>query len=434
MRMSVRQWALAWGTAGVTVLAANQPAAAQSRDTRPLDQETARRLETVIPSLREALRSGNPDSRKAALTLLADLPPALVARADLGPAIRTVLEQKPSDQEVVRLALRAFGKSSPPAAEVDKTFNLYEGTADPAVQQALADAAAGLVSAASPASKSVRNAKPFADAAAAAIPHLSTALSAARAETRTTALRGYQTIGSVLADIFAFENNPARDFLPEEPKGKTDRWETLQPLLNKVDAELPKFAGVLADPDPATRLLATQVVETFANAKRGAASADAALAGFGTAGFKALIAPISARLSDPDPRIRLAAAEALEPLGAGIVAPGVLIPASSDPDLYVRWAAVRGLGRIAPAKEGGGRLGRGRRGLGPTGERPGRGLAGGRLVRPATVRLGRQGRRAGDRAGRDDRGRGAAHRRHADARGRQTGTGPRGPGIDARPQ
>ena len=353
MRMSVRKSALAWCASGAALLSFEQPAVAQVRDTRPMDQETSRRLETIIPTLKESLRSGNADAQKAALTLLADVPPALVARADLGPAIRTLLEQKPADPEVVPLALRAFGKSYPVPGEIDKTFKLYEGTSDPAVQQALADAAAGLVASAAPASKSVRNVKPFADIAVAAIPHLSTALAAAQPKTRLTALRGYQTIATVLSEVFAFESNPGRDFLPEEPKTKVSRWEPLEPLLKKLDAELPKFDRVLNDPDPATRLTAVQVVETFANARRGAINADAAAAGFGGEGFKALVAPLSARLTDADPKIRLAAVEALEPLGAGIVAPGVLIPATSDPDLYVRWAAVRGLGRLAPAKEGG---------------------------------------------------------------------------------
>ncbi len=357
MRMSVRKSALAWCATGAALLAVEQAAVAQARDFRPMDQETTKRLQAIVPKLKESVRNGNTVAQKAGLTLIADLPPAIVAQADLGPTIRALLEQKPADPEVVRLAVRAFGKSYPvpgenEPAEIDKVFKLYEGTTDPALRQALADAAESLVSTSAPASKSVRNIKPFADIAVAVMPHLSTALAAAQPKTRATGLKGYQTIASVLADVFAFESNPGRDLLPDDPKMKVNRWEPLEPLLKKLDTELPKFDRVLNDPDPATRLTAIQVVETFANARRGAINADLS-AGFGVEGFKALITPLAARLTDADPKIRLAAVEALEPLGSAVVPPSVLIPVTSDPDLYVRWAAVRGVGRLAPAKEGG---------------------------------------------------------------------------------
>ncbi|WP_020469208.1 HEAT repeat domain-containing protein [Zavarzinella formosa] len=350
MAWSVRKQVFAWCATGLGLVALEESSVAQGRDNnRPLDQDTIKRLEAVIPSVKDSLKSGNPNSQKAALTLLADLPPALVARADMGPAIRNLLESKPADPEIVNMALRAFGKSYPLPAEIDKTFKLFDGSTDPAVQQGLAEAATGLVTSAVPSSKSVRNAKPYADIAATVMPYLSNSLNGARPATRVTGLKGYQSIGTSLADIFTFESNPSRELFPDEVKPKTDRWEPLFPILKKLDTELPKLAGVLADQDATARLTAIQVVESFGNARKAAVAADPGITSFGTKGFEPLVPKLASCLQDSDPVIRMAAIEALDPLGGGLVHVGALIPATSDSVLPVRWAAVRALGKIAPA-------------------------------------------------------------------------------------
>jgi HEAT repeat protein len=66
-------------------------------------------------------------------------------------------------------------------------------------------------------------------------------------------------------------------------------------------------------------------------------------------GLVSVMREIAARFTDPNVRVRLSAADALEPLGP-LAAPVVplIVRGLNDPDLFVRWATARVLMRIGP--------------------------------------------------------------------------------------
>jgi HEAT repeat protein len=159
----------------------------------------------------------------------------------------------------------------------------------------------------------------------------------------------------------------------------------LEPLVGVLTAQGDQLARVLADSDPEARLLALRTLEWIAgsrlrlrrrweslpelNAKsvtdagvraRGGLSArglvlvvaqqgNAGVADLLRRGVTPALDAIAQRLRDPDPVNRRAAVDFLEML-ENDAAPAVpaLVGALADQDIFVRWAAARTLGRIAP--------------------------------------------------------------------------------------
>src|SRR5262249_3700834 len=65
--------------------------------------------------------------------------------------------------------------------------------------------------------------------------------------------------------------------------------------------------------------------------------------------LRAALPALAAGVSDPDPRVRLASLDALEPMiSEGRPAAPALVKALDDKNRFVRWAAARTLGRIGP--------------------------------------------------------------------------------------
>jgi len=67
--------------------------------------------------------------------------------------------------------------------------------------------------------------------------------------------------------------------------------------------------------------------------------------------MQALLPTLEARVRDPNVQVRLEAINVLETLeSAAVPAAPVLVQALSDPDLFVRWAAARTLGKMGPVE------------------------------------------------------------------------------------
>jgi HEAT repeat protein len=114
------------------------------------------------------------------------------------------------------------------------------------------------------------------------------------------------------------------------------------------------LARALGDPDVPRRLAAIGVAEELAECRSLCAAkgaANRAVADLLDPLLAALAAPLADVLGDADVRVRRAALELVETLGpvAQSAVPAVL-KASTDNDPFIRWAAARTLGRLAPAQ------------------------------------------------------------------------------------
>lgn len=161
----------------------------------------------------------------------------------------------------------------------------------------------------------------------------------------------------------------------------------VESLAKILGEQAPKLVRALTDPDPAIRLATRKALEEFGNAvrrqeryvnslselpadkepteKRPSQNGDGANGSGQREGnqpaatapvLKPLVGtldetlrPLLRGLNDPDPAVRLATVDVLEMFGdAAKPAVPALIRAMSDRDLFVRWAAGRTLGKLAP--------------------------------------------------------------------------------------
>jgi HEAT repeat protein len=153
------------------------------------------------------------------------------------------------------------------------------------------------------------------------------------------------------------------------------------PLLKAMAAQGNRLARALQDPDAEVRLLARRALESMANSRLrlrrrfeslprldnpaqnssgpkmtgpelipvGAQEKTPASDEILLKAVKPGLKVFSQRLLDPDPVIRRAAVDFLETLeDAAVEARPALTSALTDPDLFVRWASARALGRINP--------------------------------------------------------------------------------------
>jgi HEAT repeat protein len=180
---------------------------------------------------------------------------------------------------------------------------------------------------------------------------------------------------------------PAAPLVEPEPNGGTARLEKeraeLLPLILALKDQALGLIGGLSDSDPQVRLSARRALENMAIARYelarrepptpalphtggGSDDAFARTAGGGTDAapnvrsaasdplLDALGAPMATLATGayhPDVHVRLAVIDILESLGpAAAPAARALVRALTDPDRFVRWAAARTVGKIAPAE------------------------------------------------------------------------------------
>jgi HEAT repeat protein len=221
-------------------------------------------------------------------------------------------------------------------------------------------------------------------------------------DVRLASITACQQVATALLDMFpSVADTLTRPLTGRVGPGVESRGlsaQELQPIANAVRQHLPILTQASLDPDPDIRLRARRMIEGFAAVRQQSQGPSeppprapvAVPAAFGPAQLEGPSTPVAAAsraaqatdaaprlaqapapgagpadplqaalqlivpalikgLSDPVPRARLAAVEALETLQAG-AAPAIpaLTRALADPDLFVRWAATRTLGKLAP--------------------------------------------------------------------------------------
>jgi len=333
--------------AGPGVVSA-QPRASDLTDSRVADAEMRRRLEPLIPSIRAALQGDSVDAQRAALAITADFPPALAIEANLSSGLAAFLSKDHKDPEVIALGLKSFGKSDPDPADVGRIIGRHVKSSDVNVRRAAAESLATAAQNSVPAGPSVANAAKFIDVAKQAVPLLREGVGDADESVQRAALEGIRNVSGALTFFYTFDVGLPTDDV--KPKDKDDRFAPLAPIIKELAAVVPKMSVPLAGKEPVTRIAASRAAESLALLRR----AIIAVRGAGTdpfaEGWLTLREVATARLKDESPAVRLAVTEALESLGDALEARDYLRQATRDPNVYVRWAAARALGRTAPAR------------------------------------------------------------------------------------
>ncbi|HMC88449.1 MAG TPA: HEAT repeat domain-containing protein, partial [Gemmataceae bacterium] len=140
-----------------------------------------------------------------------------------------------------------------------------------------------------------------------------------------------------------------------------DRAELL-PLLAVLREQMPALTRGLSDSDGDVRMLARRALEDMTSpsvmlleqtggmAAQPSRSASSAAQGPALGNMQGTVQQLAEGLKDEEPRSRRTVMDVLETLGAAAApAAPTLAKALSDPDPFVRWAAARTLGKIAPA-------------------------------------------------------------------------------------
>lgn len=344
-------------TTVVAVLIAGAPARAQpggadTTDLRQADEELRRRLAPLAPLVRDALAGKDRDAQRAALGIAADFPRGLADSARLPAAVAAFLMRDANDPELFAMGLRAYGRMLPAAADLARVAARHMKADSADVRRATAEALATAIENSAPERKQLSEAQYFIQICDVALGPLAELLEDRDEAVERAAIDGVAFASRVVTDIYTFDAGPAPD--EPKPKGGGGRFDQLRSVLRGLAACIPHLAKPLAAREPETRLAAARVTETLAVTRRTVIAfhppgEPAAVDPFSGSGAS-LRPALAERVKDPDAKVRLAVAQALESLADALEARDLLRQAAADPSVFVRWTAARALGRSVPAK------------------------------------------------------------------------------------
>jgi HEAT repeat protein len=337
------------------------PAASQAQPPeRELDlteRENERRMAEMLPTVRAALQGNSIEAQRAALqviTSISSIDSSYSARANFGELISTYLQREHPDTELIVMAIKAYGLSVPPADVAKKTLAPFATSPQAEIRQAVAVASTSLINNAFVAAFEAmtrlnplvgRDSNYFANTTLGVLPFLGASLSDADSKTKQAGAEGFRTIARLLADT---SRNSTRlnlsEFLPAEKV--EEKRKALEPLIKAIAEYIPHFVNLLKSPLVADRQAGLAAVEKLASLRR--SLADSVIGRPLDESFLKLAPTLLTLKSDSDPQIRLALVESVEPLDRAVLPRNLLIETSNDPNLFVRWAAVRSLGMHAP--------------------------------------------------------------------------------------
>jgi HEAT repeat protein len=332
--------------------------------------DLARRFAQAV---RAVLQTGDPTSRRAVADMIADIGATargIDTRAGLmrefAPDLAAALKQP--DPAVRQAAARALGQINPDPAVAVPALSGLLSTGSVADRTAAAAALGNLVRAAllnyNPGDQ--RRTTTGVDVSPAELVALDRAVLPVAGRTLrdpSPAVRrqGSETVHQVATAVGQLVGDPPElgEELVEPRRVLKEEQAFLAPLLTVLNEQLPGLAGILGDADLSVCLAANEALEAVADVRQrllGRAAAIARQIGEKPApddplrdGLRTALRPLAEELSHRNVRVRLAAlyvVESLEaeaaPLAAGVV--GTL----RDEDAFVRWAAARALGRMAP--------------------------------------------------------------------------------------
>ena len=348
--------------------------------------ETSRRFEQALHT---ALQQGDPASRVAAASMIAEMPAPVRSNGIHGWTFRScsadladlVRGNDSSAQAAAALALGAI--NADPAVAVPALAELMKSE-DAGSRRAAAKGLAGLIRLAQTSRRP--NASPDGPAhtqvfqvGRAILPVVGGGLADPDAEVRRLCIEAIQKTAAAL--VWIVGDPPAGYNSAELQAYRSDvakQYAQLWPLACDLKDQTAGLTNALSDPVPEIRLQAHHALEDMGRAwlrlEAGSARSPSASRppdGQTTSNPKeaeaepatesqeskqplldrlhAALPAISTGVADPNVGARRAAVDALETLGTEAAsAVPALVRAFADPDLFVRWAAVRALGKMGP--------------------------------------------------------------------------------------
>lgn len=352
-------------------------------------QEDAAPVETI----RQALDSGSADRQRAGLVLI----PELRLQGQQATAVVKQLTEylrKTTDAERRALALRAYGRLAR-GATAAPVLNEHLGSPAPGVRAAaataLVDSAAasarafdrpGLIVSGGVESISSASGGPaavawtrgwapgflkeqdvflsFTDDCKQLLPVAARALGDADESVRAAGAEAIRILARAIADALpdpTLATTETRSIDPVEAKLK---WVLLRPAFDALNANAGALKGALTAPHPDTRQAGVRAAAAVAQARAMALASrgpqpDSLMTILGQddapdalrRAVADLLPTLAERLQDESPDVRLTAAEAFELAGPEARTQlGDVIRASTNRDIFVRWAATRALGRM----------------------------------------------------------------------------------------
>jgi hypothetical protein len=336
---------------GVALPAPGQPPVVDLREQEATEAALRKRLAPLIPTFRAALLGDDTDAQRATLAIIADIPPTLAATGNLSGALVTFLQKDIKDPETLALAIRAFGRTYPDAADLDKVIGRYLRSDFTIVRRASAEALTSALSNAAPL-RDVERFPYFAQIAKQAIPMLGVGIEDKDGVTQRIALGGVQITARGVNRLYT-SDEPLIIFMRQWFQANLPAG-LLKPAIEALGEVTPKLTSAFASSDPMTRIAAARTLAAFAALRKTVVAtpeigAKPAADPFVTR-WPAAYATIEKGLKDPNPEVRLAIVDALESLGDTPEARALLRQAASDRNVFVRWATARALGLSAPAK------------------------------------------------------------------------------------
>lgn len=349
-------------------------------------------LKRFTTYLRDALRMGAVTDRRAALTLLGES--GFIRVGGKGPTVGSTLAAdaipllKHQDESLCRSAARALGRILPPPKESAAALGELLSADDVARRRAAAEGLASWSQTIAEGSgrPSDANAPPsdLVRAAAAVVPVAGRGTADADPQVRRLSLEVIRRAGTLLNDLVLdledwqqlqrqqrqgdqtdFSLVPDRKPGPAElaqieayVKAVKEERAMLAPLEQVLAAAMANVGRSLANPDAAISRAACEALEAIPPGRRRLVSKAATITAFAKdppaedplgPELRKLVPALAALTSDKEVTVRLAALYALEELEEDAAqAVDALIKALQDTDPFVRWAAVRVLGKMAP--------------------------------------------------------------------------------------
>lgn len=284
-----------------------------------------------------------------------------------GPEVADLTQRDPPQQR--RAAALALERIHPEPAVAAGALGRLLRDPDPTFRVLAAKVLGGLVNTAQP--MATKDQAELIALCCALVPVATTGLPDHSDEVRQGCVRTIAQAADLLSHLVTEPTSPAEVDDPAAYQRQVDEERTvLQPLIGVLSEQGKALARSVDDDDGRVRKLARGALENLAEARirliRRASSAVAVSGREETTGNRSssfaflladpLVQPLREALpalgrglEDPDERARRSVLDVLETLGhaAAPLAPN-LIKATSDSDHFVRWAAVRTLGRIHP--------------------------------------------------------------------------------------
>lgn len=354
---------------------------------REVDQASRKDLAVRFEkSVRQLLDQGNDDQKLAAVTLLGEVGVNVRGVGNRAGLFRDLTPNLTKQMESPSAPLReaaaqALGKINPEPGPATTALGKVLTKDEVGVRRSAAGALADLVKVVTGLAKGRSTTGVDATSeeafrmAQAVVPVAGQGLNDGDALVRRTCLQALDRSASSILELVADPRNPL-EFPPPGRKAGADEFADmaayrkqveeeralLMPLARFLQDQVRAILKALDDADPALALMASQVLETMSSARlklrHKAASVPAAVRGAGTApldedpllkGLRAAVPLLAKKLTHSDVRLRLAALYVLETMeGEAVEAAPALVKALEDVDSFVRWGAVRALGKMAP--------------------------------------------------------------------------------------